>query len=756
MALLALSIAPARGDQDVHRPSLVGEGKGCPDNYIPPLISNGSLCMLVDHVGGQSPRRYVSTAPEIFWAGRRHGRYAGASFHLVSFGHFVQELACNGKALEMPARWKQTLDTQEAVTVCERDYGEGINVQTTVFVPLAHDIVVVHNTIVPKNAEARSAKIEFKYQIPPHRRMTLKPEHNQAEGSIDVAYQVDAYRLYEGVIALLADRPVQAKVDPSTFTLGADLALEAGKPAEVTFFLAFSDSMDGADYRDRSAKLKALIKEKGFAGVRAEHKQRWAEFWDRSYVRLPDADARLEQVYRTSLYHLRANATKWSFPCGIFNSHWAGRFFGVDEMFCYLGLISSNHREVARRCPDFRFAGLQSAIGRSGAGMKFPEAGARYPWETLEDGTDGTPPGYWMDHVFHMSCIALSAWTQYLYTHDEQHLRAKGYPVMRECARFFMNHMIYERPDGGMFIGRCTDLERLGPGKLNPFMTSCGAIYTLESAADAATLLKLDEREAAAWKHVAGKLRESLPHDGEKYVPYAGCEVKSIGTLAGLFPFPVFDETHPKQRAAVLDYVANGRAFGNMMSKGKGICPWYAGWMAQTLAVLGERESAAQQLAEAAKGAGYFGELYEVNEPTERTCPWLSTSAGMYVYAVNQMLVQSRGEEIRIAPGIPESWKDFAFKLAVHGDLVVEVVVKSGRVSKLQLVAGDRDAECQRSLLVPAGLVDENALDGAVVHAVKTQDGHRSIDVRFKGSAQVIKAGRDHHEDTKARRRTDQ
>ena len=61
-------------------------------------------------------------------------------------------------------------------------------------------------------------------------------------------------------------------------------------------------------------------------------------------------------------------------------------------------------------------------------------------------------------------------------------------------------------------------------------------------------------------------------------------------------PYPVLDETDARQRNAVLDFVAKGRASGNMYPVGNAICAWYAGWMAAALAALGETTEPAKRV----------------------------------------------------------------------------------------------------------------------------------------------------------------
>ncbi len=742
--VLCLALASAGGFADAvsaHLNTVGGATNAIPEGYVPPLVSNGSLCMLVDYLGGQAQCSYVNMTPTIFWEGRRYGP---PNDQLIPFGHFETDVFADGQKLAVPSSWTQTLDTKSARVTCRNEYGNGLVVETSVFTPLSRDLVVIKKRVSSSRAAVRSARVTFNYRFTPQGSANKPPKRvvsacawNEAHRRAEYRFQADAHRPSDGMIAVFADKPVTAAVDGQAAALTSEFALEAGKPAEVTFFLLFEDSLDGKDFGGRAASLQAAALKEGYDGLFAGHQKAWGAYWAESYVHLPDA--KLETAYCTAQYHLRANATRWSFPVGIFNSHWAGRFFGWDEMFCYQALVSSNHRDIARRGPEFRFAGLKTALYRAAHYGKAGTYGARYPWETLEDGAEAAPPGFWMEHVFHMSNIALAAWYQYQYTDDADYLAKTGYPVIKECARFFLANMVYESPDGGMFIGKCTDLERLGPARINPFMTSCGAIYTLEAAARAASVLKADGAEAAAWDRAAAKLRASLPVEGDRYVPYAGCTDESVASLGGLFPYPVFDETEVRQRNAVYHYVQNGRAFGNMYQMGQSVCAWYLGWMAAALAELGDKTEPGKLLDEAASGAGCFGEMFEINEAKVSRTPWFATASGNVVYALNQMLVQSREERILIAGGVPETWKDYAFKLACHGNLAVEVEVKGGRLARLMLLPGDADREQRRTLVLPAGLIEGASLNQAAVKEVTAQGGNKRIVIVFKGRTEVIR-----------------
>ena len=93
-----------------------GVSNAVPPGYVPPLVSNGSLCMLIDYLGGQAQNRYVSMTPTIFWAGHRYGP---PKDQLVPFGHFETGVEVAGQKLSVPERWTQTLDTESARVSCQ-------------------------------------------------------------------------------------------------------------------------------------------------------------------------------------------------------------------------------------------------------------------------------------------------------------------------------------------------------------------------------------------------------------------------------------------------------------------------------------------------------------------------------------------------------------------------------------------------------------------------------------------------------------
>jgi hypothetical protein len=95
-------------------------------------------------------------------------------------------------------------------------------------------------------------------------------------------------------------------------------------------------------------------------------------------------------------------------------------------------------------------------------------------------------------------------------------------------------------------------------------------------------------------------------------------------------------------------------------------------------------------------------------------------------------------KNLRVAAGVPASWKDYGFKLACHGDLVVEVAVEKGLLAKLTLRPGAAHAAQQRTLVLPKELVDEATLNRAVVTSVGTRGDRYRVEIRLDGPTEVV------------------
>ena len=641
------------------------------ESYSPPILANGDIGLLIDYRNCQfqDVPSYKSIHavgekyyPGIYRAGRRteNGK-------LAAFGRIEEHVSLAGADDAKPVKWSQTLDISNALSVCENEYAGGVRVDSSAFVAQGMSVIAIE-----KRFAGDVARYSFDYvfrrpgtdaRLPLNTTATFKPG--------EIAFSDDREKdAIDGTISVFSDSPT---VRAETIEKGVRLTLEKPR-GNVRFFIVYRDSLD------KAKPDVASVRKAGWDGLLDAHRKAWHAFWGDTYISIPDA--RVQDTYYTALYNLKCWSTAWSIPVGILPTHWHGAFFGFT--FFNPALCASGH--VPEAVKVARFWGnpqhLRSAHFRAGNVKRNPDCGLRYNWQTLEDFSENSKKGRWLDHYLHLGNISLECWTAWRYTGDENLLRETVYPVVKGCAQYFQTHLVCELKDGRTVLGPLCDLERLPCPVRNAFLTTCGAIYCLERAAEGADSLGADRDEAAEWRRLAAALRRDLPTDGTRYLPFEGSGDRSVGVLSGIFPYGTVSADDPLQRAAIADFEANGLSVGNMYSVGTRICTWYAAWLAGAQARLGDGEGAYRNIRRAAASAGAFSEIFEINEPAYRSCPWCSSPQGTFVQVVNEMLLQGDGDAPKLAPAVPAAWKDFSFRLRAPGGKTVEATFKDGRCVK--------------------------------------------------------------------------
>ena len=688
-----------------------------PSDYVPAMLSNGRLNVFLDYrlsvsTGSKALAR-KNLRPGIWWEGRRSVDNPGVAsrfgYGLSPQGAFRTRLVVDGVEQRDPKCWRQTLDLRRALMATEADYAGGVTLAGEAFVAQARNVVAVRQEVANTSDVPHKVTLGLAYTAP-------KGDRLQGAWTVEKGAAVWKMRCFERFVTdeTIRVRPAdghhvaalcaETKVVGDSGVLVRTFTLAPKERRTAAWFVVFDDNL-AKKLPKVSPRPCPATPLSDYDALRAEHVADWEAYGAESEIRVPDA--RIQELFEMARYHLRCVSTEWSIPVGIMPSHWAGRIFAFDEMYGVQGLVAAGHFAAAKVAPDFRAATLTNACIRCNrsADKPFHRSGARWVWEAAEgNDVECAPLGYWMDHVFQQAAVAQTVWTYCRYTGDRAYLAEKGYDVIRECALFFRKLQVHDLPDGTSFMAKCTDLERLGTGHERAFMTTCGAIATLRAAADAAELLGRDADLVADFRSCADRLVASLPERDGRYIAYPGCTEESMGTLAGFYPFGIFDRSNAKQVAAVAHFLENGEAFGNMYSTGKRICPWYAATMAMaSLRAGNERHPPVRWLQEAARSAGCWGEYWEINEPgVSEFRPWFMTAAGNVLYAICQLLVADLPDGVHLAAGVPSSWTDYSFRLPAPGGVTVSMEVKDGQLVRLETES--RDSARKPAFVLPPAL----------------------------------------------------
>ena len=134
--------------------TVYGMGAEEPTGYVPVMLSNGSLCMTADFLGGvpsdETRKRKYDITRGIFVVGKR---FDGQGFHsphgiqveAFNFGRFALKVSVDGKRCGAPDRWSQTFDPLVARSITTNVFGSVTRVAETFIAP-DEDTIVVRQT----------------------------------------------------------------------------------------------------------------------------------------------------------------------------------------------------------------------------------------------------------------------------------------------------------------------------------------------------------------------------------------------------------------------------------------------------------------------------------------------------------------------------------------------------------------------------------------------------------------------------------
>lgn len=698
--------------------SVSGEAGKTPEEYVPALISNGEISLCVDYTGMVTPDMKFHWWPDVsaasvWWQGRR---MSAPVADLFPFGAFMAKIKIDGKDAPEPARWTQWLDMRRAATVCRSEYA-GLTVEGELFVPKGHRAIVIRR----KFTAEKPVKVEYAetYGMIRQERIILRREDGRLAGTT-FGKNVTMFNVFPQATGGKFEFP-----GSKAATMKESFSLAAGETKTIDMFYSYSDNrFERKGWRERGEKEAAELKAKGFAGLKAEHEADWAKFWEACEIRTPEPA--LNRFAVGAQYMLRSNVSHWGYPVGINKACWSGRYFAFDEMFQAQAMAATGHFAESVKCAEYRHRVLPHALRRSAHYGQPGKYGAWLFWEMDEDGDcEGCPPGFWEMHIFNHSTVSRSVWEHYNYTGDLEYLRNLAYPILLNMSRYFMNFWVYDAPNGGKYIGKATDLERLGPARDRPFLTTCGAIDTMRMTVKAAKLLGVEDAETAKMAETAELLVDSLPKKDGAYTVDTEAAQASVALLGGLFPFPVLPVEDEAQKKAAQVILADVMKYGNMYPMGKKVCPWYAGFISAAVSRLGHAQKAVDVLMDAASMQGPMGEMWEINEPGIRKQPNFATASGNCLYALTRLFVAEFGGRVELCRGVPATWKDYSFRLPVGGGAELDMEVKGGKLVRF----GVKDGAKTPVLLLPAKLAEGFEFGGGA--NVAAADGGM-LEIRFK------------------------
>ncbi|MDR0393808.1 MAG: glycoside hydrolase family 95 protein [Tannerella sp.] len=295
--------------------------------------------------------------------------------------------------------------------------------------------------------------------------------------------------------------------------------------------------------------------------------------------------------------------------------------------------------------------------------------------------------------------LASHLWSHYTYTQDQDFLKNKAYPILKQSALFFLDYMTEHPNNGYLMTGPSTSPENSfkidGREYALSMMPTCDRVLvyeTLQSCIKASEILHTDAEFRRTLEEAKAKLPPfKIGKDGticEWFEDYelAHPNHRHSSHLLALYPY---DQITPDKTPELAEAAAKS-VHRQLNSENWEDVEWSRANMICFYARL-------KNAAEAYKNMkGLLKEFSRENLFTMAPAGVASAESDIFEFDANEaapaamveMLVQSHEGYIELLPALPEEWHTGYFKgLCVRGGAEIDLVWKNGSAESAQLKA---------------------------------------------------------------------
>ncbi len=670
--------------------------------YFPFLLGNGIDCVLIDYSGSMSCKSVHLHLEQhqgtiCAWYKATHRDYGKPLLPILQSDYTL--IAAGGETYEV-GEFSQEFAPKRAVLTTLVEATE-FKLKIETFLTKKH-VLVEHYTLIKMPEDKPFIALNLH---PPiihwsnsfytfSERGNYKFSYNHKKRIIEANYELYGIK---GKGILYTDFP---QVSVENFYDGQRFILtNLKKDKTFTKYLLILDEKDTPNYKKDAERILNEIKEKGYKEILKEHEEEWQEYQKKSYINLPDKD--LEYLYYLSLYLIRAhqNPKTGLISIGNYPVLWSGGVTNTwDLFFPHKALLGSNRVKEA----ESLICGYKKIFSRArNYAKEFDTEGAYFPWFMNYEGKSLNfvhPMEKPEIEKFNNGCLVMQVWDQYLYTGDKRVLE-RYWDLIKETTDFLISSVVSEKKSiAEIKKGEGADESISRENDTSHLLTTIKAI---ESLIEASKILNKDID--SSYKRIFEKLKMGLKQNykGKILLPYKGAKRINAGVFTHyLFNLP---EGIPKEGIEKALKECRGKlGLTNPGPEQNLIWPWTENRTSIVLAYLKDKR-AFKHLYNATKYTSSLGAFPEKIRPDWFPINyWYVTCHGSYVLALNSMLVHSKGDIIRILPGVPDSWKDVEFEnLRVPPGILVSLKIRRDSIKSL-ILNNDTEREIKVYLEIPS------------------------------------------------------
>lgn len=480
---------------------------------------------------------------------------------------------------------------------------------------------------------------------------------------------------------------------------------------EWILYLTIQRADQGQDPRPDALAILEAAMTTGVRLLERSHLAWWRNYWRKGRISLPDT--RIERLWYLEMYKLGATARENTPPIslqGVWTADeqglppWRGDYHhDLNTQLSYWPVHTAGRREQSLGFAKWLLKWLPSfqAFARD----FYDAPGANVPCSM---GLSGAIVRGWSQYVYsrtNAAWLIQHLWWHYRYTMDREFLKSTAYPFMREITRFIVSQLDVDAK--GIYHLHYSSSPEFDPAPSRPGTYARDSTYdlalvryALETTSAAAEILRTDGNEARGWRRIRARLpayaisperRNLAPNEhGLAIWPGQGL-TESHRHLSHLMPiFPLGDlnvEGTDEDRQLIRNCLCE------LELQGTGLwCGYSFSWLACLAARIREPRRvlwALNQYLDAFVSPNSFhlnGDYKNLGAGRIHYRPFTLEGNFAAAHAVNEMLLQSWGNRIRLFPAVPADWRDAAFTdLRAEGAFVISAAKRRGEFYRAEI-----------------------------------------------------------------------
>lgn len=415
----------------------------------------------------------------------------------------------------------------------------------------------------------------------------------------------------------------------------------------------------------------------GIPALEAAHRAWWHDYYPASFVSVPDI--KVESYYWIQMYKYACAARE---DTGIIDTHgpwlqptkWPYITWNLNTQIAYWGLQPANRLDIAESLfktldanADALVQNVRPVEYQNDSSVMGHCSQLNLQMALDEDKRFSREWGnlLWVCHNY---------WLQYRFTMDEDLLRYRLFPILKRAVNFYL-HYVYEGSDGKLHLPTTYSPEYGSAADCNYDLTLLhwGADRLLETC----DILSIHDELIPTWKDLSQRLVD-YPKDSNGYrigadQAYAKSH-RHYSHLFMIYPLYTVNWDQPENRDLIKT------SFEHWLSKSSKLRGYSYTGGSSFYSAIGDGNAALDYFYQyLAEDNAYPNTMYAESGQNIETPLAASQS-------VNDMLIQSWGDKIRVFPAVPDAWDNAVIhNMRAEGAFLVSAVRKEGETKYIRI-----------------------------------------------------------------------